>query len=247
MINNKELASKYLDIIKNIDVSYLDLLHPETKCGSKMLSGLFLPSIPDGYVQAQNIIMIIGRETRAWKVLKANEMFVNLEAYIEKAMTTHTHHSLKELNMVRKSRGKSYFNFFRKIKDKSGGSGLIHANLFCFSWNEKSLDKCPYLEVVMEYSAALLKTQIEYFKPDIIIFANGSKGTKFRREIFPAEGEMNVCLDPVNQIPHPSHNKDFWEFNLYGKYKSYRVAHPSSTSILSRNAHDYLISILPPI
>ncbi len=246
MISNTELASKYLKVMKNIDVSYLDLLHPDTKCGSNMLSGLFLPSIPDGYEQSQNKIMIIGRETRAWNVLKADEKFVSLDAYIEKAMATHTNHSYKELNKDKKSRGQSYFNFFRKIKNKSGGSGLIHANLFCFSWNKKGLDNCPHLKVVKEYSEVLLKTQIEYFKPDIIIFAHGSGGNKFRREIFPTTGDGNVCLPPLKPITHLPSDKDFWEFSLNGKYKSYRVAHPSSTTTLSRQAHDYLISILPP-
>jgi hypothetical protein len=210
-----------------------------------MLSGMFLPSVPDGYEQSHNKIMIIGRETRAWNVLKPDEKLISLEAYIDKAITAHKNHSLKELNVENESRGQSYFKFVRKVREKSGESGLIHANLFCFSWKKSSPLGCPYEDVVKQYSERLLKFQIEYFNPDIIIFAHGASGVKFRRQLFPVEGENSVCIKPINLKPHQHSLSHFWEFDLYGKYKSYRVAHPSSLIKLSREAHDYLISILP--
>ncbi|PPC97727.1 hypothetical protein [Methylotenera mobilis] len=245
MINNRDLASCYLRLINDIDVSYLDRSHPNTKCGNNMLSGMFLPSIPDGYEQSRNKIMIIGRETRAWNVLKPDEKLINLESYIDKAITTHKNHSYKELNKKEESRGQSYFKFVRKVKMKSGESGLIHANLFCFSWKKRSPLGCPHEEVVKRYSERLLKFQIEYFKPDIIIFAHGSAGIKFRHQLFPYQGENNVCIEPIQLIPHPHLRSHFWEFDLYGKYKSYRVPHPSGLGNSTRQAHDYLISILP--
>lgn len=245
MINNTDLASSYLHLINDIDVSYLDRTLPNTKCGNNMLSGMFLPSIPDGYEQSRNKIMIIGRETRAWNVLKPDEKLISLEAYIEKAITAHKNHSCKELNVKKEPRGQSYFKFVRKVREKSGESGLIHANLFCFSWKKRSPLGCPYEDVVKQYSERLLKFQIEYFKPDIIIFAHGASGVKFRRQLFPSEGDNNVCIKPINVIPHPHSPSHFWEFDLYGKYKSYRVPHPSGLNNVTRQAHDYLISILP--
>lgn len=245
MINNKELASHYLGLINDIDLSYLDRFHPNTKCEKNMLSGMFLPSVPDGYEESRNKIMVIGRETRGWVVLKPDEKLINLESYIENALNVHKNHSQKEMSKVKEPRGQSYFKFVRKIKKQSGVSGLIHANLFCFSWNKKSPIGCAHQEVVERYSERLLKFQIEYFKPDIIIFAHGSKGVKFRHRLFPIEGEKNVCINPINSIPHPHSQSHLWEFDLYGKYKSYRVSHPSGLGNPSRQAHDYLVSILP--
>lgn len=244
-LNNTELASHYLRLIEDLDASYLDLKHPEAKCGEHKLTGLFLPSVTAGYVKARNKIMIIGRETRAWNVLKADEPFIDHASYVAKALAVHHQHSVEELSRTKETVGHSYFRFVRKIQAQSGGDGIIHANLFCFAWNKSSPFKSPYIETIKRYSECLLKFQIDYFQPDIIIFAHGKVGAKFRQQMFPNKGESNVCMPPKNAIKHPHHINHLWEFDLYGSYKSYRILHPSNPSMLSRAAQDYLISILP--
>lgn len=244
-VNNTELAAHYLRLIEELDPSYLDIQHPETKCGKHQLTGLFLPSIPSGYAEARNKIMIIGRETRAWNVLKYDEPFIDHSSYVAKAIAVHQKHSVEELAKTKESAGRSYFRFARRVQAQSGGAGIIHANLFCFAWNKSSPFKSPYLETIKHYSESLIKFQIDYFKPDIIIFAHGKEGAKFRQQVFPIKGELNVCLPPKNAIKHPHDIKHLWEFDLYGLYQSYRILHSSDRSALSRAAQDYLISILP--
>lgn len=244
-LNNTELAEHYLRLIEDLDASYLDLQHPETKCGKDKLTGLFLPSVPAGYVKARNKIMIIGRETRAWKVLKADEQFIDHASYVARALAVHQQHSIEELAKIKESAGHSYFRFVRKIQAQSGGDGIIHANLFCFAWNKGSPFKSPYLETIKRYSESLLKFQIDYFQPDIIIFAHGQEGAKFRQQLFPNEGKSNVCLPTEHTNKHPHNIKYLWEFNLYGLYHCYRILHPANCSQPSRAAQDYLISILP--
>lgn len=244
-INNIDLAAHYLRLIEDLDSSYLDLQHPKTKCGKHKLTGLFLPSIPVGYAEARNKIMIIGRETRAWNVLKADEPFIDHASYIDRALTVHQKHSVEELAKTKESAGRSFFRFVRRVQAQSGGAGIIHANLFCFAWNKSSPFKSPYLETIKRYSETLLKFQIDYFQPDVIIFAHGKEGAKFRQHLFPNQGDLNVCLPPKNINKHPHEIKYLWEFYLHGIYHCYRILHPSDRSTASRAAQDYLISILP--
>lgn len=50
------------------------------------LSGLFLPGTSHGYHEAPHKIMVVGRETRRWDVLKGDTQYEGLDAYITKAM-----------------------------------------------------------------------------------------------------------------------------------------------------------------
>lgn len=86
--------------------------------------------------------------------------------------------------MSRERKKITFHDFTRAVADKSGQEGVIYSNLFCFAWNEKSPIKSKYFDQIKNISFKLLTAQLEYFEPEIIIFANGSQNTTYRREIF---------------------------------------------------------------
>ena len=85
----QKLCENYYNILKNLDISYLDKNHPAR---SKELSGIFLASIPENYHHAKNKIMIIGRETKGWGSFDQKSKkysFTDLQDFIQKSVTDH--------------------------------------------------------------------------------------------------------------------------------------------------------------
>lgn len=242
-MNDETLAAKYLDILKEIDQSYLDPAYPDSKIALG-LSGLFLPSASPNYEQAKNKIMVIGRETRDWNVLKS-EPFTNIEDYVRLSMSKHSVFLNKQLSNTKSARGRTFHNFMRRIAAKSGKDGLIYSNLFCFSWGASNPSSSPIFNKIGPMSRRILEAQIQTLSPDVIIFANGVSSAGFRRECFPVRGEKNVCLNPRNHKSAGIAESQLWEFDLYGKIKCFRIPHPSARSQKAEEARQYLISILP--
>ena len=81
-MDNDSLFPEYSNALKSLDIMYLDRKYPEGKRPAN-LSGLFLTSVSDEYRHAKNKVMIIGRETRDWNILKQKEEFTNLNDYIQ--------------------------------------------------------------------------------------------------------------------------------------------------------------------
>jgi hypothetical protein len=53
-MNNEALKAEYVELLKTIDTSYLDVRNKRIG-GPKGLSGLFLASVAEGYSQAKNV------------------------------------------------------------------------------------------------------------------------------------------------------------------------------------------------
>lgn len=250
MTKNEELREAYLDILKGIDAAYL-VPNKSNNPSTKGLSGLFLTSIHPNYGNAKNKIMIIGRETKGWKWNeKIGVELVDLESCVDQALKSHNSFFFNQLKK-KNSRGKAFHNFTRTVGKKSGTEGLIYANLFCFALNKTIPTKSPIFEEIVNLSERLLCAQIEILKPDIILFMNGfdKSSVAARRQIFPIDGENNVCLDPKNYFDeHGLSSKQLWTFDLkFGdqRIKSYRTYHPSAVSKKAKEGRDFLISLLP--
>ena len=240
-MDNKLLSDQYYQALKDLDTVYLD---PQRQ--PKGLSGLFLPGVSDNYHLAKNKIMIVGRETRAWNVVREGQ-FSNLENYIATAMNTHQHFFKGQLDK-KNTKGRAFHNFTRSIAKKCGKEGLVYANLFCFSWNKKNPARAgSYFKEIKKYSKILLKIQIQTLKPQIIIFANGAATVKYRREFFPVDGPNSVCKSVLDCTSGQIPNRQLWEFELYESIRCFRINHPSSRNKDSAKARNFLINnLLPP-
>jgi hypothetical protein len=239
------LAEQYLNSLKDLDTSYLDPHHPSGK-RKEGLSGLFLSSVPQQYGLAKNKIMVVGSETRGWNVLTADtqEKFSGLPEYIEKAMTIHRGFFAKQLK-GKNTKGCTFHNFTRSVAKKSGKEGVIYSNLFCFDWKEASPINSPYFETIKKLSERLIKIQIKFFAPDIIIFANGMNSVPYRREFFPVNGPKQVCSNGRDYSDRGIPNKQLWEFDLNDDIRCFRIQHPSAFSRKAKIARRFLIDLLP--
>lgn len=236
------LANAYRDVLTDLPQHWLERSQSHDAEFAK-LSGIFLPGTSPVYHSAPQKILVIGRETRRWNVLKGDEKFESLEVYIWKAMAKQQSHLAKYVNKP-KDRGESFFNLLRDLANDHGVEGIAWANLFCFAWNEKSPIRWKHFAKLLEISERLLKVQLEILQPDIVIFANGAISARFRQGYFPHKGELSVCSElgdfceqgiPLNQL---------WRFKLYQHIQCFRIQHPSSTSVPSRAARRFLLEQL---
>lgn len=244
-MDSNSLAAQYLDALRDLDISYLDQHHPLGK-QPEGLSGLFLTSVPKKFGLAKNKIMIIGSETAGWNVLKTDEQFTTLPIYIEKSMDKHQRFFEIQLNS-NNSKGYTFHNFTRSVARKCGKEGLIYSNLFCFDWKKGSPMSCGHFETIKKYSELLIKIQIRFFKPDIIIFANGITSVPYRREFFPIKGDKQVCRNGRDYSNQGIPNHYLWEFDLYENIRCFRIHHPSARAREASKARQFLLNLLPSL
>lgn len=225
-------------------MSLLDRAHPEFNSN---LAGLFVPSVPERYQDSKNKIIIVGRETRAWNIPQRDDR-TDLPAYLRASMNKHGAFLVDQIAKPN-SKGRAFHNFVRAVAKRSGGDGIVYCNLFCFSWNKSMprLDSALFKETIGPYSEALLKTQIDYFKPEIIIFANGVTPASVRRQFFPVDGVVCSNMRHYEEgYPESISRKRLWEFTLYDTIRCLRINHPSSLSKVDARARQFLLSLLPP-
>lgn len=241
-LQNRDLAMLYMAELVDIDTTILH--RPADKATKKGLSGLFLPSVPLDIGLAKRKIMIVGCETRDWNVLAEGQEFASLEDYIDRAMQKHRDFFAYVLG-AGSSKGRAFHNFTRKLGDKFGPEGLIYSNLFCFSWNGGSPVDSGHMGMIEVYSKRLLKVQIEFFKPDIIIFANGVATARQRRSFFPIpRDEMGKAIGKDYAKSDGIPNRQLWEYSLPDNTRCFRIHHPSSLSKGAPAARDFLIRLL---
>lgn len=101
------------------------------------LSGLFLPGTCTKFEQASKRIMVVGRETRRWDVVKPENPYRDLDEYIHRAMDIQQKYLFEHLK-AKADRGESFFNFLRKLHQPDGSIGIAWANLFSFAWRSGS-------------------------------------------------------------------------------------------------------------
>lgn len=240
----EQLVDAYHETLSGIDRALLDRRDPALE---SMLSGLYLPSVPAGYHAAKNKIMIVGRETRAWTVLRKPLQYTTLHDYVRRSVETHEIFVSGQLKKAKQARGNAFYNFVRDVARASGHDGIVTANLFCFSWKKSLPTMAPpaVLEQIKRFSESLLKLQIDLFKPDLLIFANGSSSAKVRREFFPIDGPNRVCSKSVKYLSAGHSVDQLWEFHLNDSIRCFRIQHPSSFSKSAKAARKYLLELLP--
>lgn len=237
------LANVYRDILSDLPQHWLDRSRSHEAEYAK-LSGLFLPGTSPAYRCAPQKIMVVGRETRRWEVLKGDDKFESLESYICKAMAKQQDHFANSISKP-KDRGESFFNLLRNLSADHGTQGIAWANLFCFAWNKKkSPMRWHSFEKLREISELLLKAQIRVLQPDIIIFANGPSSEKFRQVYFPHKGEFSVCSEPGDFRKEGVPLRQLWRFKLDQHIQCYRIQHPSNFRAPARAARKFLLEQL---
>ena len=236
-----DLASRYLRVLADFDTSLLDCHAPRS--GAEKLSGLFLPSVPPRFLEARQRIMIVGCETRQWNVLQSHERFSTLEHYVQRAMAVHQDYFTQQLSGSN-IKGRAFHNFTRAVAQRSGSDGLIYANLLCMAWNKGSPVRCDHFDTIKQYSKLLLDEQIDFFQPEIIIFANGSATAGHRRDFFPLARDAQGKAIGTEYVKQHIPNAQLWKFPL-GYRDCYRIQHPSSRSPSAARARAFLLDLLP--
>ncbi|WP_144937081.1 hypothetical protein [Pseudomonas alabamensis] len=207
------------------------------------LSGLFLPGTCTKFEQASKRIMVVGRETRRWDVVKPENPYLDLDEYIHRAMDIQQKYLFEHLK-AKADRGESFFNFLRKLHQPDGSIGIAWANLFSFAWRSGSPMSWRHFEALKAISKSLLVAQLTILKPDIVIFANGASSARIRQEYFPHRGESSVCADLGDYREQGIPVSQLWRFRLFSSVQCYRIQHPSSVSTDSRAARRFLLDEL---
>lgn len=241
MKNFNVLQQEYLKILSKVDESFFNVVHESSK-EKEGLSGLFLASEPDHYWTAKNRIMIVGAETRGWNI-KLDQMY-DLEHYIFKSIEKNKNF-FQKMMLEARTKKITFHDFTRAVADKSGSEGLIYCNLFCFAWKEKSPIKSKYFEQIKNISFDLLKAQIDYFEPSVIIFANGSQNTIYRRELF----DPKFYSEGKDYSEESIDKNQLYKFIYDGKYLCYRIQHPSTIrgKRAAFSARKKLLALLPEL
>ncbi|MEX0143852.1 hypothetical protein MRBLMS1_004761 [Massilia sp. LMS1-1-1.1] len=238
---SSDLASRYLGVLADFDTALLDRHAPHAD--AEKLSGLFLPSVPPNWLGARQRIMIVGCETRQWNVLQVGERFSSIEHYVKRSMAVHQAYFAQQLSQS-DIRGRAFHNFTRAVAQRSGSEGLIYSNLLCMAWKRGSPVRCDYFDVIKRYSKLLLDVQIDFFQPEIIIFANGSSTAGHRRDFFPLARDEHGKAIGTDYVKQHIPNAQLWQFPMDHR-TCYRIQHPSSRSPSSARAREFLLGLLP--
>lgn len=253
-MNNQILKEAFYEILREYD-QLLWEKYQRTNPDLTKLSGMFLPSVHEGYANAPRKVMLVGRETAGWSVVGKGkwatiEKYTDLETYIDTSMKKHLLCLTGEA-FSRNDKGSTFFNFIKMLMPVVGREGFVWANLFCFDSKKKNPESSPYFETIKGMSQKLLTTQINTLKPDVIIFANGSDSACYRAEFFPfnGKGKEVVCsnfADPGKN--HGIDNKHLWQFdlNLTNQHRCYRIHHPSYFAKKAKQARAFLVEQVLP-
>jgi hypothetical protein len=245
-LNNDSLKIVYREILKEIDPCYLGR-REDRPGGLHGLSGLFLPSVSAGYSQAAKKVMVVGAETRAWEPLDGGDL-QSMDGYVDRAMEKHAIFFAQMMGGAN-DRGRSFHNFTRAVKQRTGAEGLIYSNLFCFAWGKKKGSPIKsgkeVFPVIKELSRKILDAQIKTLQPDCIVFANGIASAPYRREFFP-HGESGRCTSPdhAQSAANAIDRRYFWEFVLDKKIRCFRIQHPSARSSEAERGRAFALDLL---
>ncbi|ATM98634.1 hypothetical protein CRN77_02320 [Proteus vulgaris] len=220
------LLNQYSEIINEINFTKFSYVQDK-------YSGIFLPIPFDEYWLSKPKIMLVGRETAGWNTnnhkntLKRISHFVennNIYTIIDEAINRYKQHlqsdSRQKIITKSKSRFKQfYFKLAREINIDP--KSIFYANLFAWDYNKQTPLNRPDNEFqeIKNISIKLLATQINYLKPDFIIFATGfSRIDTIIKEL------CNQYLGGYETSAPVIHQK-LWEFRA-ANATCFRIAHP---------------------
>lgn len=205
------LAERYVSVLDRHDLR-------ELYAGQPRLSGLFLPSVSDGYSKSKLKTMIVGKEPRSWRDGQcAGRLRHKLEmSDVEASIAAHS--KTLKTDFPKSKFIQFYRHACKRINgDDSLGDSIIWANLICVSLDKKSAVQSPGESLgarVAALSKDLLRAQIEVLQPEAILFVTGKSYDRHIRDFFP-EREKSMAIHPGR----------LWAFNL-GKIRCFRTSHP---------------------
>jgi hypothetical protein len=188
-----------------------------------ILSGLFLPDVPDAYVRSRFRVMLIGQETRGWNgrlsdLGKCGSAGNAMRDHVETSMQRHLGHSLTVPNKSK------FMQFYDELHQSLGThveperNAVFWGNLLCVSLNSGTPVKADHIQQMQELSRQLLTIQLDVLRPHAVVFASGWRYDKFIKAALPSYETHHERLVP----------KRFWPFTTVGgpAFEGYRVPHP---------------------
>lgn len=180
------------------------------------LSGLFLPSVPAGYLDSSKRLMLVGQETRRWNggqsiILASKDM----SSYLQSSQLAHWKHWLEP-----KGVGRSAFLGFlgrckQQVEATEGLPAVIWANLFCMSHENRSPRSSTAFEQITALSKASLLLQVQLLRPTHILFVTGPGYDKYIKQFFTITNsrvitprrlwQFSANSVPAWRTPHPRH------------------------------------------
>jgi hypothetical protein len=219
------LVQRYLDVL---DIDELtDLARGET---AGLLSGLFLPSASDAYLNSKVRIMLVGQEPKGWGTglltfASGERTPSSLDTYVRAQMAVHRKAAAKGRP------GACKFLQFRKLLRISmadalmpGPSAVHWSNLLCVSLNKRSPRKASQLDAILSISKKLLDVQLDVLQPDLVVFGTGVGYDPFLRHQIGSYTTL-AGLKP----------REFWPFEAETPgFLGWRVNHPRRLTKVNR-------------
>ena len=179
---NAILSKRYIDVLMRHD---LVTIAQSEKPG--VLSGLFLPTVDDPYLQSHVRVMLIGQEPKKWgtdlHTLAAGGVLpAALHAYVETQMTAYRKTAAMP---ARKSRFRQFhFQLHASLRSQVAPqhNSIFWGNLLCISRKRGSPKKASEIGRIAALSRDLLNVQFEVLQPQLVIFTTGSGYDGFLKE-----------------------------------------------------------------
>jgi hypothetical protein len=214
---NAVLSKRYVDVLERHD---LMTIAQSEKPG--VLSGLFLPTVDDAYLQSRVRVMLIGQEPKKWgkdlhSLAAEGGLPAALHAYVDSQMAAYR----KTASIpARKSRFRQFhFQLHASLRSQVSPqhNAVFWGNLLCMSRKSGSPRKALEIVRIAALSRDLLKVQFEVLQPQLVVFTTGSSYDGFLKEQIGHEYTTLAGFRP----------KHYWPFraNKLGIH-AWRVRHP---------------------
>lgn len=244
MTLHEQLRQRYSEILNKVEYQtlILEIANDHKNGRGKGFSDILLGFVPNGYEIAEHKILVVGRETRGWRLDDNFSIVKYNDNMIEKSMQKSK--SWVNENLTGKhskgAKGKAFFNFVRKIGNKVGENGILWANTFAVDFKKSIPNNHELFTLIKSLSKELLQSQIDVLKPDIILFIGGKKSLLARREYFP-----DLKGDGVSIHGLPIKYLEKFTFDGQEKPICYRTYHPCYRGRNAQKGLNTLIEILP--
>lgn len=214
---NVVLFKRYVEVLERHD---LVAIAQSEKPG--VLSGLFLPTVDDAYLQSRVRVMLIGQEPKKWGrdlywLAAEGGLSKALHAYVDTQMAAYRKTALMP---ARKSRFRQFhFQLHASLRSQVGPqhNAIFWGNLLCMSRKSGSPRKATEIIRIAALSRDLLNVQFDVLQPQLVVFTTGSDYDAFLKEQLAHEYTTLAGLKP----------KHYWPFtaNKLG-IQAWRVRHP---------------------
>lgn len=232
------LKARYRAILANENPAFLN----RSADPSGNLSNLFLVSGPRDPTARR--VLVVGREFggRGWRVPYDG---LDVDEYV--ALAIEHHRTRFQRSLRAPARAGTFFHLIKRLAYRLGDGGLIYSNLFCCDHAGRDPGASAHFLDVKRISQQMLDAQIECLQPEIIVFANGKDSVDIRREFFPIAGPSQSCCGTRNWMDEGIPQDHLWEFELRGRYRCYRIHHPSARSSMAATARRRLVKVLAEV